>query len=58
MNFLGSASMLFGWFFWIIIFAVIIWFVFKLLKRLKNNDLHGSFDDDSAENSEKEYQEK
>ena len=48
--------MLFGWFFWIIIFAVIIWFVFKLLKRLKNNDLHGSFDDDSAENSEKEYQ--
>ena len=29
----------FGWFFWIILLALFVWFVVKFLERLKNNDL-------------------
>ena len=33
----------FGWFFWIILLALFVWFVIKLLQRLKNNDLNAYF---------------
>jgi uncharacterized membrane protein len=40
MNIFGFAFNLFGWFFWIMLLVVIVLFVFKLLERLKNNDLN------------------
>ena len=33
----------FGWFFWIMLFALFVWFVIKLLQRLKNNDLNSYY---------------
>ncbi len=48
MNLFGSAFTLFSWFFQIMLFAVFLWFVFKFLERLKNNDLNTYYNISSA----------
>jgi len=47
--FTGEAFAPFGWFFWLIIIISLIWFVSKLLKRLRYNDLHSYFEKRSIE---------
>jgi len=49
MDIFGTAFSLFGWFFWLLLFVVFVWFIFKLLERLRTNDLNKAYNSSSED---------